>query len=202
MRVLLLDGHPDDDRLLGDLLDIYQDGLPEGVEVARIALRDLDFDLNLHRGYDVVQDLEPDLERAWQAIVRADHLVIAFPLWWGAEPALMKGFWDRVLLPTRAFETGEGLLPKGLLAGRSADLVVTMGGPPLLVRTVLADPIGRRMKQQVLGFCGILSVNTYYFGPAEDGGPEQNMGYWRRRLRRIAARVPHRWRGKKFEGKA
>lgn len=197
MHVLMIDGHPDENRLLGDLLDIYQAGLPWDTRVARIAIRDLDFDPVLHRGYDVVQELEPDLETAWQAMLMADHIVVAFPLWWGGEPAKMKGFWDRLLLPTRAFDTTEGILPVGLLAGRSSDVLVTMGGPPLLLRTVLFDPIAHRMKRQVLGFCGISPVRTHYFGPADDDAAKDHMDGWRRRLLKIAGRAPDRWRGKK-----
>lgn len=195
MRVLVLDGHPDDDRLLSHLLGVYSDALPSGTRITRVAVRDLSFDPILHRGYDAVQTLEPDLERAWEEILAADHLVIGFPLWWGAEPALLKGFWDRLLLPGRAFETGEGLIPNGLLAGRSADVIVTMDTPPTLMRTIMADPLGQRLRQIILGFCGVIGVQTYYFGPVADGAAEAAMPAWRRRLGRIARRAPRRWRG-------
>lgn len=195
MQILILDGHPDDGRLLGDLLDIYASGLPTRTQITRIAVRDLSFDPILHRGYEVEQTLEPDLERAWDAILAADHLVIGFPLWWGGEPALLKGFWDRLLLPGCAFETGEGLIPKGLLTGRSADVIVTMDTPPTLMRTIMADPLGQRLRQIILGFCGVIGVRTYYFGPVADGAAEAAMPSWRRRLGRIARRAPGRWRG-------
>ena len=51
MRILILDGHPDTNRLTSHLLDLYQAGLAPGDEVDRIAVRDLQFDPVLHHGY-------------------------------------------------------------------------------------------------------------------------------------------------------
>ena len=41
-RFLLIDGHPDANRLSGHLLDLYQQALPAGTALDRIAIRDLD----------------------------------------------------------------------------------------------------------------------------------------------------------------
>lgn len=50
MHVLVLDGHPDAQRLVGSLLDHYAASLGTGATVQRIAVRDLAFDPNLRRG--------------------------------------------------------------------------------------------------------------------------------------------------------
>ena len=63
-RFLLIDGHPDAERLSGHLLDLYQQALPAGTALERIAIRDLDFDANLARGYHDIPPLEPDLPAA------------------------------------------------------------------------------------------------------------------------------------------
>jgi len=68
MHVLILDGHPDEGRLVGALLDYYARSLPPGVTVQRIAVRDLAFDPNLRRGYGADQDWEPDLRGVGAAI--------------------------------------------------------------------------------------------------------------------------------------
>lgn len=91
MRVLVIDGHPDEGRLLTALLDRYAAALPAEAEVERIAVRDLAFEPNLRRGYAAVQEWEPDLIKFAQALDAADHVVIGFPMWWGAEPAAGKG---------------------------------------------------------------------------------------------------------------
>ena len=59
-RFLLIDGHPDANRLSAHLLDLYQQALPAGTALDRIAIRDLDFDANLSRGYHDIPPLEPN----------------------------------------------------------------------------------------------------------------------------------------------
>ena len=187
MRVLLIDGHPDRNRLSAHLLDTYQAALPKGVTVDRIAVRDLAFEPDLSRGYEDAPPLEPDLEQALARIEGCDHLVLAFPLWWGAEPARLKGFWDRVLLPRRAFRYHkDDPWWDRLLAGRSADVIVTMDTPPLYLRLAYFDPLGWRYRRQVLGFVGFRPIRLLYFGMVRRGGAERNLPKWRARIERAA----------------
>lgn len=189
-RFLLIDGHPDASRLSAHLLDLYQQALPAGTALDRIAIRDLDFDANLSRGYHDIPPLEPDLERAARLIQGCNHLVLAFPLWWGAEPARLKGFWDRILLPGRAFHYHEkDPWWDRLLAGRSADLMVTMDTPPPYLRLAYFDPIGWRYRRQVLGFVGFNPIRLNYFGPVRRGGAERSLPRWRARIARAASRA-------------
>lgn len=189
-RFLLIDGHPDADRLSAHLLDVFQKALPAGTPVDRIAIRDLDFDADLSRGYDDIPPLEPDLDRALNLIEGCDHLVLAFPLWWGAEPARLKGFWDRVLLPRRAYRYREkGPWWDRLLAGRAADLIVTMDTPPAYLRLAYFDPLGWRYRRQVLGFVGFRPIRLNYFGVVRHGGAERSLPAWRNRLERAARRA-------------
>ncbi|SIS54119.1 NAD(P)H-dependent oxidoreductase [Phaeovulum vinaykumarii] len=190
MRVLMIDGHPDRGRLSAHLLDAYAEGLPPDTQVTRMALADLTFDPVLHRGYDGTQPLEPDLERVWAELVACDHLVLAYPMWWGAEPALVSGLFTRLLLPGRAFrdhDKGHGW--DRLLAGRSADVIVTMDTPPWLLRWGWGDPLGRRMKIQVLGFVGIAPARVHRLGPVRKGAAERALPRWRRRLKTAAAGI-------------
>ena len=50
MKVLLLDGHPDEARLTTHLLDTYAVALPSSAEVTRVAVRDLAFSPVLRHG--------------------------------------------------------------------------------------------------------------------------------------------------------
>lgn len=203
MRALLIDGHPDDGRLSAHLLDIYAAALPGGCTIERLALRDLAFDPDLSRGYEVLPPLEPDLQRALTAIETCDHLVLAFPLWWGAEPARMKGFWDRILLPRRAFRYHrDDAWWDRLLAGRSADVIVTMDTPPWFLRLFWFDPLGWRYRRQVLGFVGFRPIRLIYMGMVRRGGVERNLTRWRERLIRAATSAPGLRRGSKVQSDA
>ena len=90
MKVLILDGHPNCDRLTTVLLSRYAEALPEHVEHKRIAVRDLRFDPTFLGRPAGEPPLEPDLQRLWAAMADCDHLVLGFPLWWGAEPGPLR----------------------------------------------------------------------------------------------------------------
>lgn len=198
VRCLILDGHPDGGRLISSLLDAYQAALPAGIAVERIAVRDLAFDPVLARGYSADQPWEPDLRRLAEAIDACDHLVVAFPLWWGAEPAALKGLLDRVLLPGWAFRYHrDDPMWDRLLAGRSADLIVTMDTPPWYLRLVFGDPVMKRWKRQVLGFVGFKPVRVFRFGATRRGGAAKGLGGWVSQLQRAAASVGNLRRGDK-----
>lgn len=198
MNFLLLDGHPEQGRLVGALLDHYAASVPAGSTVERIALRDLRFDPNLRHGYGADQAWEPDIERVAAAVEACDHLVTGFPLWWGAEPAMLKGLLDRLLLPGFAFRYRRaGPWWDRLLAGRSADVIITMDTPPWYLRTVYRDPVVHRWKHQVLGFSGFGPIRFHRLGPTRRGGAERRIEAWRARLAAAAATAASLKRGQK-----
>src|SRR5690349_21177414 len=48
----------------------------------------------------------PDLAREQARVLAADLLILQFPLWWGAPPAILKGWLDRVLAYGIAYVDG------------------------------------------------------------------------------------------------
>jgi putative NADPH-quinone reductase len=164
-KVLVMLGHPDTDSLAGFLADQYEAGAKEGGhEVKRVNVGDLKFDPILHKGYRVIQELEPDLVMTQEAIKWANHIVLIYPNWWGSMPALLKGFFDRALLPGFGFNFHECKIIKRL-AGKSARVIITMDIMPTLffhTRTAVT------MKNSILGFCGIDPVRITEIGPVKD----------------------------------
>ena len=198
MNGLLIDAHPDEGRLTSHLIDVYEDFLPTDLNRARIALRDLEFSPNLKHGYAKRTNWEPDVERMAAAIDACDHLVIAFPMWWGAEPAELKGLLDRMLLPGFAFAYHEDdLWWDKLLQGRSADVIITMDTPPLFLRFMYGNSIIHRWKKQVLGFVGFKPVRVAAFGPVKDGSADKSLEKWRKKLFWMASSISPRAREKK-----
>jgi len=198
MNVLLIDAHPDEGRLTSHLIDVYEDFLPTDLNRARIALRDLEFSPNLKHGYAKRTDWEPDVERMAAAIDACDHLVIAFPMWWGAEPAELKGLLDRLFLPGFAFAYHEDdPWWDKLLQGRSVDVIITMDTPPLFLRFMYGNSIIHRWKKQVLGFVGFKPVRVAAFGPVKDGSADKSLEKWRKKLFWMASSISPRAREKK-----
>ncbi len=166
-RVAVIVGHPAADSWCGALADSYAAAARAGGhEVRMLQLAQLDFDPSLHEGYRQIQALEPDLLAAQATLAWAEHLVIAYPIWWGSVPALLKGFLDRILLPGFAFKYRPGkAFPEQLLRGRSAQLLVSMDTPPWYFRWVYRMPGIVQLKKTTLEFCGIAPVKVAAFGP-------------------------------------
>ncbi len=178
-RILVILGHPANKSFCGALADSYVKGAEAaGNEVRFIALGNLSFDPVLHNGYATIQELEPDLVIAQAAIAWAQHIVFVYPIWWGAMPALLKGFIDRAFLPGFAFRYREGSqFWDRLLSGRSAHLLVTMDTPPWYFRWVYRMPGHNQMKRTILEFSGIKPVTVSSFGPIK-GSSQQEREKW------------------------
>lgn len=95
-----------------------------------------------------VQPLQDDIR--W-----ADMLVLIFPTWWVSVPALMKGYFDRVLTNGFAFSYGPGG-PEGLLKGKQAMVFQTTGTPgEVYSQTGMTRAMNMTSDVGVLNFCGI-----------------------------------------------
>lgn len=179
MKITAIDGHPGTDRLVTALMDRYLNAAADaGAEIERFTLRDMKFDPILHEGYKKRQDWEPDLEKAAKSIQDSDHLLLGFPLWWGGQPALLKGFLDRVFLPGYAFKYHkDDPMWDRLLEGRSANVLITADTPELFLRLSYGAPVLKQTKGQILGFSGFKPVKQYYFAPIRKKRPE-NFEKW------------------------
>jgi putative NADPH-quinone reductase len=156
-KILVILGHPDTESFCGSLVEAYIEGAKStGIDVRELKLGDLNFDPILWKGYNKIQELEPDLVKASELIQWSNHIVFVYPNWWGTMPALMKGFFDRVFLPGFAFRYRDNsIFWDKLLSGRTAHLIVTMDTPPWYYRWIYHRPGHNVMKRTILGFCGI-----------------------------------------------
>ncbi|MBR8537296.1 NAD(P)H-dependent oxidoreductase [Carboxylicivirga sediminis] len=189
-KILIINGHPDKESLCTELARYYQSGAQEaGAQCQLINLGELEFSPVLKYGYRKRTTLEPDLEMAWKGIQEADHLVFVYPTWWGTQPALLKGFIDRVFLPGFAFQYRENsLLWDKLLKGKSARLIVTMDTPGWYYRWVYQRPGHNAMRKCVLNFCGVKPVKITSFRPVK-ASSEQTRLKWLEKVRRLGIRM-------------
>ena len=128
MRILYINGHPDPESFHSAIRDAYLAGIdPTRHEVRVLNLGEQSFDPVLRFGYRQRMDADPEIEEAQRLVQWADHLVSAFPVWWGDAPALLKGWIERVFTPGFAYSFA-GASIGHLLKGRSAELIVTQRG--------------------------------------------------------------------------
>lgn len=169
-NILVIIGHPDPHSFCSALSDAYMEGVKSkgSAEIRVIDLSKIRFDPNLKYGYRQRTELEDDLKEAQQLIRWANHLVFVYPTWWGAMPAILKGFIDRVFLPGFAFKYRErSSLWDKLLTGKSAHLIVTTDTPSWYNRWIYKQAGYRVMKRNILQFCGITPVKVTEIGPVK-----------------------------------
>lgn len=165
--VAIVQGHPDPSgkRFCHALADAYAEGAAtSGNEIRRIEMAQLDFPILRTQEEFEQGDLPEMLVEARDGIVSAQHLVVIFPLWHGTMPALLKGFLEQVMRPGVALEYRKHGFPRGLLAGRSARLVVTMGMPALIYRWYFRAHGVRGLERSILGFAGMGPVRETLLG--------------------------------------
>lgn len=188
-RILVCLGHPmGRQSFCGGLAQAYVEGAHSaGAEVKELVLSELEFDPIRRGGYGVEQPLEPDLVRAQEEILWAQHLVFVHPIWWGTYPGLLKGFIDRVLLPGYAFQPHDNdPFWDKLLTGRSARLIVTMSAPVPWYRMMYRSCGTHALRNATLKFCGIQPVRETALGRVSSASESKRQA-WLARARRLGA---------------
>ncbi len=189
-KILVILGHPNSDSYCSALSNAYIAGAKSnGSEVREIKVGELKFDPVLWKGYNEIQELEPDLIKAQELILWADHIAFIYPNWWGAMPAILKGFIDRTFIPGFAFKFRENSrFWDKLLVGRTAELLVTMDTPSWYYRWFWNRPGHNQMKKTILGFCGI-KVNRISDFSSVKSSDQQKREEWLKVAKRLGEKA-------------
>jgi putative NADPH-quinone reductase len=173
-HIVILQGHPDPKggHLCHALANAYAESASAaGFTVEQIAAGALEFPLLRTKEAFESGAVPSSLLPCQQAIAKADHLLIVYPLWLGEMPAILKGFLEQTLRPGFAYAMGKRGWRKKL-SGKSARIVVTMGMPALFYRWYFGAHGLKCLKRSILGFCGISPVRDTLFGMVESANPK------------------------------
>ncbi|MGK0271506.1 MAG: NAD(P)H dehydrogenase (quinone) [Cocleimonas sp.] len=165
-RVLILSANPKKDSFVNSLAESYADSAEKNHEVRLLKISDMEFNLDLSGGYTEEHTFEDSLKSFQDSLEWCEHLVIVTPIWWGTLPAKLKGLIDRTFLPGFAFQYEKGKsIPKKLLKGRTARIVMTMDTPPWYYYLIQGAPAIKQLKITTLKFVGFSSVKSKMIGP-------------------------------------
>lgn len=189
-KVFILLGNPDVDTLSGKVASAYEEGALEGGhEVRRMNVGEMKFDPILHKGYKVIQELEPDLKTFQENVKWCDHFVIVYPNWWSTMPALLKGLIDRAWLPGFAFNFYKdgrlGWVKR--LKGRSARIIILANTHPW-VTWIFFGEFTNELARATIAFAGFSPVRVKIFAPSEKASPAR-VGWWLARVRKMGRRA-------------
>ena len=167
-RITIIDGHPDPDRdrFCHALADAYAEAAQAaGHDVKRLDLAEIEIPfLRKRADWDSGESL-PAIKQCQDAVAFAEHLVIIYPLWLGSMPALVKAFFEQVMRPGFAIPKGPLKSPwPGLLKGKSAHIVVTMGMPATIYKWYYRAHSLRSLKRNILQFVGFGRVRSTVIG--------------------------------------
>ncbi len=186
-KILVILGNPNLESLNAAMAEAYVSAAQAaGAQVEYLPLINLTFDPILRAGFSRKQGLEPDLQRAQELILWADHLVWVYPSWWGSVPALLKGFIDRVFLPHFAFKYRENS-PwwDKFLTNKTARIFITMDTPTIYNWLVYGNANINQIKVATLQFCGVSPVKVTKFGNVRTSSLEKRQK-WLEEVRQIA----------------
>ncbi len=150
MRILVVYAHPVETSFAAAIhRQVLEKLAARGHEVENLDLYAEGFDPVLSRAERIDYQVEGDHRNVIEAHVAlikgAEGLVFVYPTWWYGQPAILKGWLDRVWLPKITFELPEGPGPvKPLMQHiRLLGGISTYGAPWIWTRWV-GDP-GRRI---------------------------------------------------------
>ena len=173
-KIFILMGNPDMDSLTNAMASAYEEGaLEAGHEVRRQNIPEMKFDPILHKGYKVIQELEPDLETFQDNVRWCEHFVVLYPNWWCTMPALLKGLIDRAWLPGFAFQMvkGSSWRWKALFKGKSVRVIVLANVHPWITWFLFGE-FTNELNRATLGFSGMHPVKVKVFSPSEKSSDE------------------------------
>src|SRR5215468_7336099 len=109
MRVLVVHAHPSPTSFSRALADAAEGALQErGHEVTVLHLDDERFRPAMSAAERVAYEtdtpiLDPQVARHAELLRVSDALLFVYPTWWAAQPAILKGWLERVFVPGVAF---------------------------------------------------------------------------------------------------
>jgi putative NADPH-quinone reductase len=161
MNVLVVSAHPLADSYVAAVRSVAITGLESAGHVVDVVDLDAErFDPCLSpREWDArhqpahVADSPDDVRAHAARLERADALVLVYPTWWGAQPAILWGWLDRVWIDGVAFERRPGsrrALPR--LRNIRHLVAITTHGSPKWINAVEGEP-GKRVVLRRMRAC-------------------------------------------------
>ena len=182
--------HPKPDAPAQGLLEAAVGGLSDAghaVEVIDLYRDAFDAALSIDEWHAYTTPrIQPGEPRYAEMLGRADVLAFVFPMWWSGPPSMLKGFFDRVLVPGVAFDLADtGRVRPGLRHVRRIVVVTAAEAPgnfPHRSTRPLAQAVGRSLRRAT-GWR--TRTTTIWAGPSDAADADD----WTKFLARIRRRL-------------
>jgi NAD(P)H dehydrogenase (quinone) len=192
MRVLVIYAHPVETSYASALHAAVLRGLGARHDVRDLDLYAEDFDPRLTRAermtyHDTALNVAP-VARYVDLLRWAEGVVFCFPVWSFGVPAILKGFFDRVLIPGVAFDLDGGRVAPKLTHVTHIVAVATYGRSRWATRLSVGDLPRAQIARHFRWFCGrgtsVRYLALYGMNVADDAA---RAGFLARVQRTVAA---------------
>ncbi len=192
MRVLLLHAHPLPESFNTALRDAALDGLRtagHGVDSCDLHAEGFNPVLTAEerRGYHAIPGNRGAVEGYVRRIERAEAVVMCFPVWCFNVPAMLKGFFDRVLLPGVSFRL-EGGVAKPNLTNLRRIAAITTHDRPRWTALVMGDPPRKASVRYLNMLTGFRAKTDYLALHDMNRATDADRAHFLRRVRERMAR--------------
>ena len=174
MKVLIVYAHPNPQSFNHAILESFISGLQEGGHTHETSDLYADSFDACFKGPDFAQftggQMPADVLGEQQKVSQADALVFIYPIWWWGPPAILKGWYDRVLSMGFAYGISEQGQPMGLLKlNKVVHITTTMGKEDSYKGMGVEDAIKTVDRATFTGMCGVQNVeHVFLFSAATD----------------------------------
>ena len=119
--------------------------------------------------YSQGKSVDPLVKKYQEILKNTDELILVFPIWWMSMPAVLKGFFDKVMTKGFAYESAKTGI-KGLLTNiKTAKMITTAEAPKFLLNII---GFGITMKKANLGGIGIKKTKWIHYSLRAKGKDE------------------------------
>ena len=166
VNVLVVYVHPDPASFVAAMRDRVLTGLTAGGHTTQLIDLYADgFDPLLtdqeRRDHHHPPALRPQIDGYAAQLRWAETVVLVYPTWWSGQPAMLKGWFDRVWTNGVAYELGAGGRPKPLLRNIKRLVTVTSHGSAKYTNAIEGEGGKRVISRSIRPMCNRLARCTW-----------------------------------------
>lgn len=190
MRVLIIYCHPDPDSFTAHVRDEALRALASSQHETRVidlyaeAFNPV-LSLEQRRAYHTTGDNESGIGPHLAHLRWAEALVFIYPTWWYAQPAMLKGWLDRVWVPHATFKMPEGNAPitRVMTNIRHVVAITSLGSPGWWWR-IVGEPGRKILLRGIAALCHPRVKRTWLALHRIDTAPSEERALFLARVRR------------------
>ena len=186
MKTLIVYNHPHEGSYCSAIREAVKNGVKTAGDECKVINLDKDgFDPVMKEkdlgafvkagrlGEEGLADIDPIIFKYKKKLEWAEHLVLIFPIWWMTMPALMKGFVDKVIFPSIAYNMENGKLKSRLKDLKQVTVITTMNTPADIYKEYFGNSIEGSLIKGTFNQIGIHDIRWISLNMVKQSGDEK-----------------------------